>query len=166
MICSCSDSHMSGNLRERCPPLKPFVFCIFSRIVARMNLLPFGELPVHTPRKLLPAKIDLGDWNQVAPLFDAMEQKLASANSVAELERALIDWSEHSAEIDEEGSKRYIGMTCHTDNTDAEKAYLHFVENMEPRIKPRQFKLEQLYLAQPFRAQLPTHRYEVFDRDT
>ena len=106
-----------------------------------MNLLPFGDLPVHTPRKLLPEKIDLGDWNQIAPLFDAVEQKLGSADSVAELERALIDWSELSAALDEEGSKRYISMTCHTDNLDAEKAYLHFVENVEPQIKPRKFKL-------------------------
>ena len=131
-----------------------------------MNLLPFGELPVHTPRKLLPATIDLGDWNQVAPFFDAVEQGLTSANSVAEFEFALLDWSELSAALDEEGSKRYIAMTCHTDNPDAEKAYLHFVENVEPQIKPCQFKLEQAYLAQPLRAQLPKRRYEVFDRDT
>jgi len=131
-----------------------------------MNLLPFGELPAHTSRKLLPAQIDLGDWNQIAPLFDAVEQTLGSVKSVAELERALIDWSELSAALDEESSKRYIAMTCHTDSAEAEKAYLYFVENVEPQIKPRQFKLEQAYLAQPLRTQLPKRRYEVFDRDT
>ncbi len=131
-----------------------------------MNLLPFGELPVHSPRRLLPTQINLGDWNQIAPLFDAVEQRLSSAKSVAELEHVLIDWSELSAALDEEGSKRYIAMTCHTDNADAEKAYLHFVENVEPHVKPRQFALEQAYLAQPLRAQLPGRRYEVFDRDT
>ena len=57
-------------------------------------------------------------------------------------------------------------MTCHTDNADAEKSYLQFVEHVEPQTKPRQFKLEQLYLASPHRAQLPPSRYEVFDRDT
>ncbi|HTD67687.1 MAG TPA: M3 family oligoendopeptidase [Candidatus Limnocylindria bacterium] len=131
-----------------------------------MNLLPFGELPVHTPRQLVPKQIDLGEWNQIAPLFDAVENKLASATSVAELEAALLAWSELSAVLDEEGAKRYIAMTCHTDNTAAEKTYLHFVEHVEPETKPRQFKLEQVYLAQPWRAQLPKPRYEVFDRDT
>jgi len=131
-----------------------------------MNLLPFGELPVHTPRQLVPKQIDLGDWNQIAPLFAAVETRLISAKNVVELERALLDWSELSAALDEEGSKRYIAMTCHTDSADAEKAYLHFVEHVEPEIKPRQFKLEQAYLAQPLRAQLPKQRYEVFDRDT
>ena len=130
-----------------------------------MNLLPFGELPVHTPRQLVPGQIDLGDWSALAPLFDAVEKKLSGASSVAELESALLGWSELSAALDEEGAKRYIAMSCHTDSAEAEKAYLHFVENVEPQIKPRQFALEKAYLAQPLRAQLPPARYEVFDRD-
>lgn len=130
-----------------------------------MSLLPFGELAAHTPRQLVPKQIDLGDWNQIAPIFDTVEQRLKSAKTVADLERALLDWSELSAAIDEDGAKRYIAMTCHTENAEAEKAYLHFVENVEPQIKPRQFALEQAYLAQPLRQQLSTQRYQVFDRD-
>src|ERR1051325_8572595 len=110
-----------------------------------MNLLPFGELPAHTPRSLVPRETDLGDWKQIAPLFDAVEQRLTSCRTAAELERALLDWSELSAALDKESSKRYIAMTCHPDNADAEKAYLHFVEHVEPQIKPRQFALEQAY---------------------
>jgi len=49
--------------------------------------------------------------------------------------------------LDEEASRRYIAMTCHTDNTEAEQAYLHFVEHVEPQLKPRQFALENLYVA-------------------
>src|SRR4029079_14674100 len=57
-------------------------------------------------------------------------------------------------------------MTCHTDNPEAEKAYLQFVETIEPACKPRQFKLEQLYLEHPARQNLPRRRYEVFDKHT
>ena len=131
-----------------------------------MDLLPFGELPVHTPRRLVPEKVDLGDWAQIAPLFDAVENRLESAMSVAELEQAMLDWSELSAALDEEGARRYIAMTCHTESVEAERSYLQFVEHIEPEIKPRQFRLEQAYLAQPLRARLPRQRYEVFDRDT
>jgi oligoendopeptidase F len=130
-----------------------------------MTLLPFGNLPPHTARQLVPNDIDLGNWQALAPLFDAVEQKLSGAQSAAELERALLDWSELSAALDEESAKRYIAMTCHTDNAEAEKSYLQFVEQVEPETKPRQFKLEQLYLASPHRAQLPPRRYEVLDRD-
>ena len=131
-----------------------------------MNLLPFGELPVHTPRQLVPERADLGEWTQIEPLFAAVEKKLSGAQSVAELELALLAWSELSAALDEEGAKRYIAMSCHTDSAEAEKSYLHFVEHVEPETKPRQFRLEQAYLAQPWRAQLPQPRYQVFDRDT
>jgi oligoendopeptidase F len=137
-----------------------------------MNLLPFGKLPPAKPRSFVPSEINLGDWPQIAPLFDQLEQRAAEATSVAAFERWLLDWCELSAALDQEGSCRNIAMTCHTDNAEAEKAFLHFVEHVEPQLKPRQFALEQLYVAHPLRAELATgkdkekaRRYEVFDRD-
>jgi oligoendopeptidase F len=131
-----------------------------------MDLLPFDALPAHKPRRFVPEGIDLGDWDRIAPLFDQLEARAQACATAAELEQWLLDWGELSAAIDEESSKRYIAMTCHTDNAEAEKAYLHFVENVEPQLKPRQFKLAQAYVTHPLRAQLPKERYQVFDRDT
>src|SRR5581483_10210265 len=139
-----------------------------------MNLLPFGKLAPAKPRIFLPPAIDLGNWSQIAPLFDRLEARARQIDSVADLETWLIDWSELSAALDEESSRRYIAMTCHTDNADAEKAYLHFVEQVEPQLKPRQFVLEKLYVTHPLRGELielgdvgvAGNRYEVFDRDT
>ena len=130
-----------------------------------MNLLPFGRLPAYKPRNFVPQNIDLGDWSQIAPLFDQLETRAAGCKTAAELERWLLDWSELTAALDEESSRRYIAMTCHTDNPDAEKAYLHFVENVEPQLKPRQFALENIYVALPQRRELPQQRFQVFDRD-
>jgi oligoendopeptidase F len=149
-----------------------------------MNLLPFGKLPAHKSRAFVPQTIDLGDWPQIAPLFDQLEERAARCKSAEALECWLLDWSELNAALDEESSRRYIGMTCHTDSADAEKAYLHFVENIEPRLKPRQFALEKIYVAHTKREELlkvgvqasacaPADklklglqpRYAVFDRD-
>ncbi len=130
-----------------------------------MSLLPFGQLPPHRPRQFVPANANLGEWSQIAPLFDQLEANAPRCASVADLERWLIDWSELNAALDEESSRRYIAMTCHTDSPEAEKAYLHFVERIEPELKPRQFKLEQLFVSNPCRAQLAKSRYEVFERD-
>jgi oligoendopeptidase F len=130
-----------------------------------MNLLPFGKLTAAKPRSFVPVDLNLGDWPQIAPLFAELESRAQRAGSPAELSQWLIDWSELSAALDEESSRRYIAMTCHTDNPQAEKAYLDFVENVEPQLKPRQFALEQIYVAHPQRAKLPQHRFEVFDRD-
>ncbi len=119
-----------------------------------MNLLPFGKLPAYKPRTFVPQTIDLGDWPQIAPLFDQLEKRATQCQSTAELERWLLDCSELSAALDEESSRRYIAMTCHTDNVEAEKAYLHFVENVEPKLKPRQFEIETIYVTHPLRAEL------------
>ena len=135
-------------------------------IFARMNLLPFEDLPAYSPRRFVPTQIDLGEWAQIAPLFDLLETRASQCHAVADFERWILDGGELAAALEEEASKRYIAMTCHTDNADAEKAFLHFVEHIEPQLKPRQFKLAELYLAHPLRSQLPTRRYEVFDRDT
>src|ERR1017187_1639134 len=137
-----------------------------------MNILPFGKLAAHRPRTFVPQNLDLGDWPQIAPLFDQLERRAVEATNAAALEQWLLDWSELNAALDEEASRRYIAMTCHTDNVDAEQAYLHFVEHVEPQLKPRQFALEQIYVA--VRAGLANsaeqeltlkRRYEVFDRD-
>jgi oligoendopeptidase F len=141
-----------------------------------MNLLPFGKLAPHRPRTFVSQNLDLGDWLLIAPLFDQLEVHAASAKSAVEFERWLLDWSELNAALDEEASRRYIAMTCHTDNADAEKAYLYFVEHVEPQLKPRQFALEQIYVAHPQHTELlkvgarsnaprSGGRYEVFDRD-
>jgi oligoendopeptidase F len=130
-----------------------------------MNLLPFGKLPAYRPRKFVPQTIDLGDWPQIAPLFEQLEKRAPDCQTIADLERWLLDWSELNAALDEESSRRYIAMTCHTDSPDAEKAYLHFVEQVEPQLKPRQFTLEKIYVAHPLRAELSPERYLVFDRD-
>jgi oligoendopeptidase F len=130
-----------------------------------MNLLPFKSLPAHKPRRFVPKDANLGDWAQIAPLFEQLEARAPQCQSLKDFEHWLIDWSELSAALDEEASRRYIAMTCHTDNAEAEKAFLHFVENIEPNVKPRQFELEKLYVAHPQRSALPMPRYKVFDRD-
>src|SRR5947207_13065067 len=104
-----------------------------------MNLLPFGSLPPFKPRRFVPDQIDLSDWPQIATLFDRLETRAKDCQSPDELQQWLVDWSELSAVLDEESTRRYIAMTCHTDDPQAERAYLDFIEKIEPEMKPRQF---------------------------
>ncbi|HTL18501.1 MAG TPA: M3 family oligoendopeptidase [Patescibacteria group bacterium] len=131
-----------------------------------MDLLPFGSLPPYRVRRFVPEQVDLGDWEQLSPLFDRLESRLSADTDASKLEDWLLDWSELSAALDEEAAKRYIAMTCHTDSAEAEAAYLRFVEKIEPQIKPRQFKLTKLYVDHPARPALPAERYQVLNRDT
>ncbi|HYE32825.1 MAG TPA: M3 family oligoendopeptidase [Methylomirabilota bacterium] len=129
-----------------------------------MSLLPFTDLKPYKARAFVSPNADLGDWSAVEPLYAQLEARARELQTEGELRQWLLDWGELNAAIDEESSKRYIAMTCHTENPDAEKAFLHFVEEIEPKLKPWQFKLEQLYLACPLRSQL--RGFEVFDQLT
>jgi oligoendopeptidase F len=130
-----------------------------------MELLPFGHLPPLKPRRFVPPGTALGNWTAVEPFFDQLQVHLNGISDPTSLEQWVLDWSELSAALEEESTRKYIAMTCHTDNEEAEKAYLHFVEEVEPRIKPRQFALTRAFADHPAAAKLPEHRYDVLRRD-
>ncbi|MBI3460274.1 M3 family oligoendopeptidase [Candidatus Acetothermia bacterium] len=119
-------------------------------------------LPREFPRAFVPAKIDLGDWTQIEPLFNELERRPIDTREA--LERWLLDWSELSAAIRQEGSVRRILMTCQTDDPERERSYFHFVEHIVPRLAERQHRLNVRYVQSPARKLLPRERYTVLDR--
>ena len=130
-----------------------------------MELLPFGNLPPYKARTFVPSDLALDNWMAIEPLFGRLEERIAACESVPDLEEWVLEVSELSTILDEEGSRRYIAMTCHTSNEDAKKGYLDFVENIEPGMKARFFRLSKLFVDHPNRDELPKERYEVLDRD-
>ena len=67
-----------------------------------MNLLPFDKLTPYRPRVFVPDGIDLGDWPQIAALFDLLEARAPGCKTVAQFQRWLLDGGELSAALDEE----------------------------------------------------------------
>jgi oligoendopeptidase F len=88
--------------------------------------------------------------------------------SPADLDRWLTDFSNLTAAVDELGTRRYIAKTCNTADPDIEKAFLDFVQRIEPAIKPPYFELQKKYLASPHRAALLAstdgHRHQILTR--
>ncbi len=115
-------------------------------------------------RHFVPRGADMGDWAQLEPLFDKLEQR--SLNNTDDLQQWLLDTSELSACISEESSKRHVAMTCATDDPQKEQAYLYFVEEITPKCKPRWQTLRERYVASPARSKLPQPRFTVYDRST
>ena len=119
-------------------------------------------LATAPPRQFVPANLDVSDVSQVEPLYQKLLDR--PLNSAAEAEPWLRDFSELASVIEEYGSRRYIDKSCHTDDAAIEKAYLHFVENVEPRVKPLHFKLQKRLLASPAAKQLTGTRYSILAR--
>ncbi len=115
-----------------------------------------------SPQSFVPATVDVADFSQLEPLYQSLLNRPISTR--VELERWLAEFSELSAVVDEYGCRRYIDKSCHTDDASIEKAYLHFVENIEPRVKPFYFRLQKKLLETPALKQLPESKYALLAR--
>ncbi len=104
----------------------------------------------------------MADWNESNKLFDELNQR--PVVSVRGLEVWLQDESELSEAIYEAWEIRYIRMTCRTDDAEREKAYLDYVENLQPKAKERSFDLDRKFVGSPLRKQLDPDRYLVLNR--
>jgi oligoendopeptidase F len=118
------------------------------------------KLDAKYPLRWVPKKLDFDDWAKVEPLFDELEK----AASTKDLPAWLADWSELESAFNEEGSRRYVAMTCDTESPEKEKKYLDFETVLTPKCKPRWQSLKKLYLDHPRRKRLPKDVYGVMDR--
>ncbi len=100
--------------------------------------------------------------DELKKFFDQLESR--KIGSARELERWLWDESEFASALSEEQAFRYIRMSCQTDDPEREKAYLFFVENVEPQIKLGFAELDRKYVDSPARKSLPRDKYSVLDR--
>lgn len=113
----------------------------------------------------VPAGLDCSDFARIQPLYQALlDREVASPEA---LEQWLLDFSSLTAAVSEYGSRCYIDKSCHTEDPAIEKAFLHYVENIQPRIKPLYFELQKKYLASPHRGHGPLAQtqYQVLDRE-
>src|SRR5436190_24011955 len=122
-----------------------------------------ANAPAAPKRTFVPQSLDVADWLQVEPVArQLLDRNIASA---AELKAWLLDFSELTSVIDEYGNRRYIDKSCHTEDKEIEKAFLHFVENIEPKFKPLFFAMQKKFLQSPHRSQLPgDKRFEMLIR--
>lgn len=115
------------------------------------------------PRAFVPKDANMGEMAAIEPLLHELLQR--EIDSPAALEKWLLDASELSACLEEESRCRYVAMTRKTDDPEIERAYLRFVREIQPRLKPFWFAFQQRFVASPHRAALPRERYFVYGRD-
>ena len=122
----------------------------------------FRNLPTYQERRFVPSAADLGRVEQVVALYETLLSREIGSSET--LEAWVLDRSELSAAVTQEGAIRYIAMTCQTDDAERAAAYRHFVEKVQPAIEPLSDELDRKYLVDRERFGLQERRYQVYDR--
>ena len=80
----------------------------------------------------VPDDFDASKWENIEPYVnDLLSRELTCASC---LEKAISDSSNLAEHISETGALLYIGMTCDTENEKKKNEFLHFVENVRPKL--------------------------------
>jgi oligoendopeptidase F len=113
--------------------------------------------PVARDRKFLPSDFKITTWDTLQPYFENLQSRNLDSKEV--LDQWLNDVSELESVISEDASWRQIRMTLDTTNKEYEDAFTYFVTEIEPKMKPYSFKLNQMLVASPFAEDLDKAQY-------
>jgi oligoendopeptidase F len=120
------------------------------------------QLPKAYPRSFVPAELEVKSFDDVQPLFDRLLE--ADLSDAAALETWLRQVAELDSVIGEVGSRTHIRSTVDTTNAEYKKAFMDWVENFEPRLKPVFDKLNRKFADSPARARLDKSLYGLYER--
>ena len=118
--------------------------------------------PPEFPRRFVAADADFSTWPVAAPYYKALAER--ALGTVDQLDDWLLDWSELDAAFDEECTRRYIEMSCQTDDPAREARFLDFVENVKPHREPWLNRLNERFVEAAGRFALPAKRYDALSR--
>lgn len=127
-----------------------------------MTLLNAQTLPHPYTRRFVPAEANLGNWETVEKIFEDLQNR--NLLSSADLEKWLKDLGEFQDCLNEEGSVRYVRMTCKTDDLGIEKNYLDFLEKISEPSKSKFFALSKKYWESPYRSSLSEKDFFLYNR--
>jgi oligoendopeptidase F len=115
------------------------------------------------PRHFLPRDFTLTTWEAIEPYFQELQDREISSGEA--LQQWLADLSELDAVISEDACWRQINMTIDTTNKRYEEDFTFFVTEIEPKMKPHSFALNQKLVACPFTKDLDPAQYYPYLRN-
>lgn len=92
------------------------------------------EIKSPRQRHFLPADFKVDTWDGLKVFYDKLVA-FEIANT-SDLQTWLKNKSELESVISEEVGRRYINMTCYTDNEEYKNSFNYIIENVEPNIAP------------------------------
>lgn len=110
-----------------------------------------------TERSFVSNEFDIS-WEEIEPYFKTLVER-----SIDNKE-ALIEWledrSELAAVLEEEFAWRYIKMNIETENTEYQKAFQFFVQEINPKLAPYQDQLNRKLYESPYKKDLKAAEFQ------
>ncbi len=114
------------------------------------------------PRSYAPSNLDATSFAALEPHYrELLGRAIANADA---LEQLILDRSDLDAVVSECTANLYIATTRNTEDKKAEAAYLSFVRDVDPKLKPLSSELDKKIATSPHADALPKARYEVLLR--
>ena len=82
-------------------------------------------------------------WSQIAPYYDSL---LACRLTASNVDEWLVNWTGIAALIDEASTRFTIRTTCNTADTQAQREYTTFLDDVLPPVMAAEQKLKQKLL--------------------
>lgn len=118
---------------------------------------------ITTPaRHFLPKDFTITNWDSLLPYYENLNNR--PIDNIESLEIWLKDWSELEAVVSEDACWRQIKMTCDTTNPELEKVFAFFCQEIEPKMKPWNNRLQKKLMDCPFTKDLDPALYFPFLR--
>ncbi|MCQ2055366.1 MAG: M3 family oligoendopeptidase [Fibrobacter sp.] len=101
-----------------------------------------------TKRNFVPKDFDVDDVKKIGELYRSLLLRDIGVNA-DKLRQWIMDWSELGSVLTDVSSRRYVAMTCNTQDEKAAKAYSDFVENVQPIMNEYDDKLNKKLMTHP-----------------
>ncbi len=114
-------------------------------------------------RTFLPTDFRADDPKQVRKYYEILliENIAPTASSLRDW---ILKWNELSTVLSEENCRRYVAMTSYTQDAEKAKAYMDFVQNIDPLSEDYSNKLERKMISLPSVSELESE-FGVYFRD-
>ncbi|MCR5377425.1 MAG: M3 family oligoendopeptidase, partial [Fibrobacter sp.] len=99
-------------------------------------------------RYFVPNDLNPDNEKQISELYRKLLLRDIPVDT-AKLRQWIMDWSELNSVLSDVNSRRYVAMTCNTQDEKAAKAYNDFVENIQPVMNEYDDKLNKKLMAHP-----------------
>ena len=101
-----------------------------------------------TKRYFVPNDLNVDNEKKISELYRSLLLRDVPVNK-EKLRQWIMDWSELGSVLTDVSSRRYVAMTCNTQDEKAAKAYSDFVEYIQPIMNEYDDKLNKKLMAHP-----------------